>query len=288
MPGCDTDDRIMPCRIRSSRPPPWRRPRLEVFERADRRAQDRDAQFLAEQGTGAVDVGHIAQHPRSEADRVERQPVARQRRLALRTADQVIPVIAIKVLPRDLDELVQVHERYSRISSSDIRGTSGLVASISVVSLAEPLERGNNGRPTVSQPEPRQFALGAARRYRYDATRDRTVAKRRRRKCPIEFSPPPATATRPCRLLTTCCRRAMSWSPPAWPAGIGLVEDTEFYIGAGQYKHGPEFLRAGAEIEARPDIERRLHTTISKRRAPSGCRSATMAVPMRPQSPSMR
>ena len=57
---------------------------------------------------GCIDIRHVAQHARPEADRIERQPIARQRRLALRGADQIVPVVAVQVLPRDLDELVQV------------------------------------------------------------------------------------------------------------------------------------------------------------------------------------
>src|SRR5205814_7697833 len=82
----------------------------EVLQGAGRRAQHRQAQFLAEQAAAAIDIRHVAQHPWPEAQRVERQPVARQRRLALRAADQVVPVVAIEVLPRDLDEFVKVLE----------------------------------------------------------------------------------------------------------------------------------------------------------------------------------
>src|SRR5207244_11391602 len=70
----------------------------------------RQAQFLAEQGAAAMDVRDVAQHPRPETERVERQAVARQRRLALGAADQVVPIVAIEVLPRDLDEFVKVLE----------------------------------------------------------------------------------------------------------------------------------------------------------------------------------
>src|SRR5207248_11305624 len=84
--------------------------RIEILQRADRRAQDGQAQFPAEQRTGAIDVRDVAQHPRPETERVERQAVACQRRLALRAADQIVPIIAVEVLPRDLDELMQVLE----------------------------------------------------------------------------------------------------------------------------------------------------------------------------------
>jgi len=54
--------------------------RLEILQRADRCGQHRDAQFAAEYLMADIDVRDIAQHPRPEADRVERQTVARQRR----------------------------------------------------------------------------------------------------------------------------------------------------------------------------------------------------------------
>ena len=66
----------------------------------------------------------------------------------------------------------------------------------------------------------------------------------------------------PCRILTpdsharrddghrprSAARRATSWSPRrmAGRNSSNLLKDTEFYIGAGQFKHGPEFYRAGA------------------------------------------
>ena len=82
--------------------------RLEHFQRADRRAQHRDAQLFAEQCAAAVDVRYIAQYPRPEADRIERQPIARQGRFGLGAADQIVPVIAVEIGSRLRDELVQV------------------------------------------------------------------------------------------------------------------------------------------------------------------------------------
>src|SRR5207248_10336103 len=61
--------------------------RLENFERADRRAQYRDAQLLAKQRTAAIDVRYVAQYPRTETDRVKRQAVARQGRPGLGTTE---------------------------------------------------------------------------------------------------------------------------------------------------------------------------------------------------------
>jgi hypothetical protein len=84
--------------------------RLEYFEGPDRRAQYWDAQLFAEQPGGAIDVRHVAQYPRAEAYRIERQAVARQGRFGLRAADQVVPIVAIEVGPRLRHELVQVLE----------------------------------------------------------------------------------------------------------------------------------------------------------------------------------
>ena len=63
---------------------------------------------LAEQGAAAIDVRHIAQYPRPEADRIERQPVARQGRFGFGATDQIVPVIAVEIGSRLRDELVQV------------------------------------------------------------------------------------------------------------------------------------------------------------------------------------
>ena len=55
--------------------------------------------------------------------------------------------------------------------------------------------------------------------------------------------------------------------PPGWELAIAphgrpeffdLLKDTEYYIGGGQFKHGPEFYQARAEAAHRPDLERRL------------------------------
>src|SRR6266404_541348 len=82
--------------------------RVEYLKRADRRAQHRDAQLFAEQRAAAIDVRDIAQYPRAEADRIERQAVARQGGFGLRAADQVIPIVAIEVGARLRHEFMQV------------------------------------------------------------------------------------------------------------------------------------------------------------------------------------
>ncbi len=64
--------------------------------------------FLPNKLAAAIDVRHVAQHPRAEADRIERQAVARQGRLGLRAADQVVPIVAVEVGARLRHELVQV------------------------------------------------------------------------------------------------------------------------------------------------------------------------------------
>src|SRR5262249_23475172 len=51
--------------------------RLEGFERADRRQQYRDPQLAAEQAGAGIHFRDVAQHPRPEAQRIERHAVAR-------------------------------------------------------------------------------------------------------------------------------------------------------------------------------------------------------------------
>jgi len=70
--------------------------------------QHRDAQLLAEQREAAIDVRHIAQYPRAEADRIERQAVACQGRIGLGAADQVVPIVAIEFGARLRHEFMQV------------------------------------------------------------------------------------------------------------------------------------------------------------------------------------
>ena len=82
--------------------------RIEYLQRADRCAQHRDAQLLAEQCAAAIDVRHVAQDPRPKAYRIKREPVARQGRFCLRAADQIVPIVAIEIDARPRDEFVKV------------------------------------------------------------------------------------------------------------------------------------------------------------------------------------
>ena len=76
--------------------------RLEQLQRTDRRHQHRDAQWFAEQTGRWGRLRHVAQHPRPKSERVQRHPVARQESLGFRTANQVVPDIAIKLDARGL------------------------------------------------------------------------------------------------------------------------------------------------------------------------------------------
>jgi hypothetical protein len=84
--------------------------RVEDLQRADRRTQHGDAHLFAEQRAAAIDVRDIAQYPRPKPYRIERQAVARQGRLGLGAADQIVPIVAIEIGARLRDKLVQVQE----------------------------------------------------------------------------------------------------------------------------------------------------------------------------------
>ena len=65
--------------------------RREALDRADRREHHRDADGLAEERAGRVDLGDVAQHARAEGEGVDRQAVAAQRGLRLGAPDEVVP-----------------------------------------------------------------------------------------------------------------------------------------------------------------------------------------------------
>ena len=69
---------------------------LEGFQRSDGRQHDGQADLLAEDFGGRIDLRNVAQHARLEGDRVESQPVAAQRGFGFGAADQIIPDIGIK------------------------------------------------------------------------------------------------------------------------------------------------------------------------------------------------
>ena len=83
---------------------------MEAFQRADRAQHDRQPQLAAEDFGRGIDLAHVAQHARAERDRIERHAVAPQRRFGFDAADDVVPGVLVEVLPRLVDDLVQVHE----------------------------------------------------------------------------------------------------------------------------------------------------------------------------------
>ena len=83
---------------------------MEAFQRADRTQQHRQLELAAEDFRRGVDLADVAQHARPERDGVERHAVAPQRRFGLDPADDVVPGILIEVLPRLVDDFVQIHE----------------------------------------------------------------------------------------------------------------------------------------------------------------------------------
>ena len=58
-------------------------------------------------------------------------------------------------------------------------------------------------------------------------------------------------ARKPSRSPTICCRRGyeLVQAPHGRPEFWDLLKDTEFYIGAGQYKHGPEFYAQAPKLK---------------------------------------
>ena len=80
---------------------------IEGFQRTDRRQHHRQAQLHAEECRGRVHLGDVAQHARTQRDRIERRAVAPQCRLALGGADQIAPDVAVELRPRRRDEFVQ-------------------------------------------------------------------------------------------------------------------------------------------------------------------------------------
>ena len=77
-------------------------------------------------------------------------------------------------------------------------------------------------------------------------------------------------------------------APHGRPEFWDLLKDTEYYIGAGQFKHGPEFYQKAPKLRIVQTLAPATIPMTSTRRAPPACRSATMAAPMRPPSPSTR
>ena len=84
--------------------------RMEAFERADRREDQRQPHLAAELHGRGIDVADVAQDARAERERLQRHAVAPQRGLGLRSADDVVPVVLVEVLPRLGDDLMQVEK----------------------------------------------------------------------------------------------------------------------------------------------------------------------------------
>src|SRR5260370_21871312 len=76
--------------------------------------------------------------------------VARQRRLGLRAADQIVPMVAVEVLARDLDELMKVLEALLEIVVGHRRGPRSAAEGMTA-SVAEPLRSGNRGRSALGR-----------------------------------------------------------------------------------------------------------------------------------------
>ena len=84
--------------------------RMEALERADRREDQRQPHLAAELAGRGIDIADVAQDARAERQGLQRHAVAPQRRLGLRAADDVVPVVLVEVLPRLGDDLVQVEQ----------------------------------------------------------------------------------------------------------------------------------------------------------------------------------
>ena len=84
--------------------------RIKRLQGADRTEHDRQPQPAAEKFDRGIDLAHVAQHARTQRDRIERQAVAQHRRLGFRPADDVVPIVLVQVGARLGDELVQVQE----------------------------------------------------------------------------------------------------------------------------------------------------------------------------------
>ncbi len=80
---------------------------MEAFQRADRRQHHGQPQPPPERRHMRIHMGDVAQHPRPEAELIEREPVAPQRGFRLGGADDVVPVVLVEILARLGDDLVQ-------------------------------------------------------------------------------------------------------------------------------------------------------------------------------------
>src|SRR5947207_8998422 len=110
MPGSDTEERIMPLpnsavAAATVAPPPGSKFCKEPTGAHSTGRRNFLPKRLRLQSTFDTSRNTRGRKPsESSASRL------RQRRFALRAADQVVPVVAIEVLPRDLDEFVKVLE----------------------------------------------------------------------------------------------------------------------------------------------------------------------------------
>ena len=77
----------------------------EDLQGADGGQHDGDAQVVAEEGGGGVDLGDVHQHPGAEGYAVEGEPVASHGSLGLGAAYQVVPRALNKVLAGSLHYL---------------------------------------------------------------------------------------------------------------------------------------------------------------------------------------
>src|SRR6185369_3127372 len=131
------------------------------LEPADRREEHRQPGFLLEKGGAAVDRAHVAQHARSERDRIERLAVALHRGLGLGAADQIAPRPRREVALRGGDDLLEGEELFrvggvhASFNSSAYREASkptssfGPASSTGRLMALEFLARSARARPSV-------------------------------------------------------------------------------------------------------------------------------------------
>ena len=82
----------------------------EEFQAADRCHHQWQSQCAAQKMRGWVDVADIAQHARTERDRVQRHPIALQGGLGLGAPDDVIPIVQRQFLTRFFHQFMQGQE----------------------------------------------------------------------------------------------------------------------------------------------------------------------------------
>ena len=80
--------------------------RVEEVQPTDRREDGWDAQLLAQEGGGRIDLGHVDQDARPEGDPIEGGAIPAERRFRLGTAGNVVPGTLVQAASRFLDDLL--------------------------------------------------------------------------------------------------------------------------------------------------------------------------------------